>query len=54
MGKNWAIMFNFLEASLTPDAKTDCGGIYVADVVADPPATALYVEVRIHRALTIQ
>ena len=47
-------MFNFLEASLTPDADADFVARYEADVAADLPATASSLEVRISTDTEIQ
>ena len=54
MGHNWDGMFEFLEASLTPDANTDCAALFSPEVAADTTTTALYLEVRISAALAIQ
>ena len=51
MGQTWASMFEFLEASSTPDADADCTAIFAAGIMADPPATLSSLEVRIPRVL---
>ena len=47
-------MFKFLEASSTPDFDADHAAISVADVTADPAATASSLEVRDPTAIVIQ
>ena len=54
MGQTWDGMFDFLKASLTPNADADCTEISAADVAADPPTTASSLEVMISAALDIQ
>ena len=54
MGKTWARIFEFLEASLTPDADSDCAALSTADVMIGPPATASSLDMSISAALEIQ
>ena len=46
-------MFEFLEASSTPEAGASCADISADGVAADPPATVSYLEVGIPTALVV-
>ena len=50
-GKTWADMFELLEAPLIQDSDTDCASLSAADITADTPATASYIDVIISAAL---
>ena len=54
MGQNWADMFNILELSLMRDTDDIFSALYMADVVADTPMAASYLDMSISATLDIQ